>query len=330
MNRAVRLCLSLAPLLPAFVSAQQMLPPPAPVAEPGLVILPEYVPSPEPIPSAELVTPDVAAELPAVVALPCVEPQFAHNVRSSLRLTTLPGLGDKLGQDSIETEMAIITSVNDMPIFTVKPGFGVMFLDGPVQTDLPPRLYNGQVDVATFGKLGSLPIAYELAATPSIYTDGENMGSDAFRMMGRGVLYFYLSERTQLVGGVAYLDRRDVPALPILGVISKPNDDTSLELVFPRPRALRRVGVDAEGSTWAYVAGEFGGGSYAIQRANGANDVATLRDYRLLLGLERRRLSGLTANLEAGYVFGRRVEYASDIGNYSPDGTLLLRLAVAR
>nr|MDQ3329957.1 hypothetical protein [Planctomycetota bacterium] len=119
------------------------------------------------------------------------------------------------------------------------------------------------------------------------------------------------------------------PLLPVFGLLHSPSDDLKLELVFPRPRILKRVGQEAGAETWAYAAGELGGGSWAIERRNGMDDVASYRDYRVLLGLEQKQLKSWAAAVEAGYVFGRELEYASGRGDYSPNGTLILRLALS-
>src|SRR5690606_25815413 len=180
-----------------------------------------------------------------------------------------------------------------------------------------------------FGQIAT-PVFYELAFMPAIFTDGENLGSDALRLQGRGVGYLAISEQTQFALGVTYLVRDDVPVLPIFGVLHKPRDDLNLEIVFPRPRILTRVAQQAYGETWGYLAGELGGGSWAIERQNGRDDIASYRDYRVLLGIEQRSTDDWTAAVEAGYVFGRELEYARGRGDYSPDNTLLLRLALSR
>ena len=76
---------------------------------------------------------------------------------------------------------------------------------------------------------------------------------------------------------------------------------------------------------WMYLAGEFGGGSWAIERANGADDTVTLSDYRIIFGVESKYYNGPTWLFEAGYVFNREVEYESGIGDFNPDETMMVR-----
>jgi hypothetical protein len=260
----------------------------------------------------------------AAVTLPSNDGAVSLN-KAAARFTLLAGRGNDLGMDMIDGEATL--GFRDLDSFTITPSAGAVFLDGPTRTDLPPRLYTGQVEFRWFGQIAT-PVFYEVAFLPALFTDGNNL-DDALRLQGRGVGYLALSEQTQLVLGATYLDRDDVPILPVFGVLHSPRDDLKLELVFPRPRILKRVSQVEDTEAWAYAAGELGGGSWAIERANGRDDTASYRDYRFLLGLEQKRLKMWAAAIEAGYVFGRELEYASGRGDYAPSSTLILRLALS-
>lgn len=264
--------------------------------------------------------PDTVADL-SPVAEPAVSLKKATG-----RFSLLAGKGDSLGMDMLDGKATFV--VRDAPELTIGPSAGVIFVDGPKRTDLPSQLYTAQVDVQWTGQIAT-PLFYELAFTPAIFTDGDNLSSDAMRLQGRAVGYLAFSKETQVALGATYLDRKDVPILPIVGVLHQPSDDVKLELVFPRPRILRRVAQQSDAETWAYVVGELGGGSWAVERRNGRNDIASYRDYRLLVGLEQKQLERWSTAAEAGYVFGRDLEYDSRRGDYSPDSTFLLRLVLS-
>ncbi|HEX6987443.1 MAG TPA: hypothetical protein VF170_18840 [Planctomycetaceae bacterium] len=274
----------------------------------------------------EVPTPPAFHRPESVAGLPPAAEPAVSLKKAAGRLSMLAGRGNDLGMDMADGEATF--AVRDLPGLTFGPSAGVVFVDGPVRTDLPPRLYTGQFDVRWFGQLAT-PLFYEVAFMPAVFTDGDNTGSDALRLQGRGVGYLAFSEQTQVALGATYLDREDVPLLPIFGVLHAPSDDLKLELVFPRPRVLGRVSRNGDAETWAYAAGELGGGSWAIERQNGREDVASYRDYRLLVGLEQKRLEQWSAAVEAGYVFGRELEYESGRGDYSPDNTFLLRMALS-
>ena len=74
------------------------------------------------------------------------------------------------------------------------------------------------------------------------------------------------------------------------------------------------------------MSGELGGGSWAIERSTGADDVASYRDLRLITGIEVKFNDKSSWRVEGGYVFGRELEYVSKIGNYKPRDTAYPRL----
>ena len=90
-------------------------------------------------------------------------------------------------------------------------------------------------------------------------------------------------------------------------------------------RFLRQIAVSGETERWGYLAAEFGGGTWAIERTGGVNDVVTIRDYRLLVGMEYRQPLDRSWFWETGLVIGREVDYSSNLGSYSQDPTVFLR-----
>jgi hypothetical protein len=72
-----------------------------------------------------------------------------------------------------------------------------------------------------------------------------------------------------------------------------------------------------------------GGGTYAVRRSAGFDDEMTLRDFRLILGIERNSKQGLSGRAEIGYVFGRTIEFERDATEFQPRDTVLLRAGVA-
>ena len=57
--------------------------------------------------------------------------------------------------------------------------------------------------------------------------------------------------------------------------------------------------------------GEFGNDTWAIRRAAGFADKVNYRDWRILLGLERKSIGRMDRHIEVGYVFSRRLHYDS-------------------
>ena len=200
------------------------------------------------------------------------------------------------------------------------------FLDGPIVPDLPPRLHDASIQIRHMRML-TPTLGLDLAITPGWHGDFESNSGKTFRLPARIVTAYDWNETTQLILGIAYLDREDVNFLPVGGIIWSPNDETRVEAIFPRPRIARRFAFDGSIEDWVYLAGEFGGGSYGIERAAGTPDVATLSDLRLIFGLERKSPM-LNARLEIGYVFGREIEYLSGTPTFEPDDTVMVRSGV--
>jgi hypothetical protein len=204
----------------------------------------------------------------------------------------------------------------------------VDFLDGPAELDLPSQLYNVGLDLMWRKQFndrwGSM-----IAVRPGLASDFQT-SQDAIRITGRALATWqWVPERLSLLFGVVYLDRNDVPILPGVGLIWTPNPDWRLDLIFPRPKLARRlVFVPRELEDWVYLGGSLGGRTWAVERWPGVPDQLTMRDYRLFLGWERILDGGSGLFLEAGYVFGRELEYEVDPMTQSFDDAFMLRAGV--
>ncbi|MEW4526819.1 MAG: DUF6268 family outer membrane beta-barrel protein [Maioricimonas sp. JB045] len=242
---------------------------------------------------------------------------------SNVNATYLSGKGNTLGITSLDFR-GTIQSAKLRGIFAT-PRFSWHFLDGPASTDLPGQLYNLSVDFLMVRPIGRNWMLH-LAIAPGLNTDFNNVSSDSLRIMGRGLAFYNWSPALQLVGGVVYLDRDDIPLLPAAGLVYTPNEDTKIEVMFPRPRVARRYVVTPDHERWIYLAGELGGGTWAVERTSGRDDEATYRDLRLLFGVEHKWHAGPTLFFEGGYVFDRELEYESNIGNRTFTDTVMVRV----
>jgi hypothetical protein len=252
-----------------------------------------------------------------------------------VRLGQLTGEGTWIAAGGGSDALGIVSSESraklefpGLPMLTATPRMAGHLLNGPEITDLPSRLFDASVETVL-----SLPVRdgwfVQAALSPSVFTDGENLSGDALRLPGRLLVFWSCTEKLTLSGGVVYLDREDVSVLPSAGVIWKPSDVWRIEAIMPRPRVAWRYDHDARRSRWLYLVGEFGGGSWAIERAAGFDDVATLSDYRCLAGWEQVPQQGLTCRVEGGLVFNRSLEYSSGGGEIDLPATGLVRVVVS-
>jgi hypothetical protein len=263
---------------------------------------------------------------------PALPPGTRNGVFQKLKFTGawLPRLDDdSLGMSDLQVDV-----VFGLPLFTrqnplvITPSYAVHFLDGPDVPDVPPRLHDAQVDFENFRHVGQRWIL-DLDVTIGEHADDNSFDADdALRITGSGAVVFVPSPAWKWVLGLAYVDRANEEFLPIAGAIFTPNDDAEYRLVFPAPKVSWRLpwtDVPGRDERWFYVAGEFGGGVWAVRRTTGATDKLDVTDWRVFAGLERRIIGGISRRVEVGYIFGRTLQYASVGRDVSLDDTLMLR-----
>jgi hypothetical protein len=225
--------------------------------------------------------------------------------------------------DSFVT-VAIPAPTREWPML-ISPSFNLRLIDGPVTPDLPAQVYEGFVDFLWVPRLSPRWLGI-LGVAPSFYGDFDVSASDAFRWTGKGLARFdWIPDRLQILFGVLYLNRDDVRLLPAGGIIWMPNDAKKYELLFPRPKLAHRITVGPHYEDWVYLAGEFGGNTYAIERVPDVTEYITLRDIRVFIGIERKLNGGAGYRIEAGYVFGRRIEFASGPADLEASDTAMVR-----
>ena len=242
--------------------------------------------------------------------------------------TYLPRLGGDQGFGMNDT---LVQLTLGFPFFTranplvVMPAFEIQMLDGPTSPSLPPQLYDASIDFLNIRKLTDR-FSLLIGASPGAHGDFDKSNDEAFRVPARLLGMWNWGPETQFVFGVLYLARDDINFLPAGGLIWTPDEDCKLELIFPRPRFAQRFVYEGDIEWWWYVAGEFGGGSYAVRDAGGfGSNVVTLSDLRAILGLERRVAYGINSRIEVGYVFNRKIEFQEFLPTFQPDPTLLVR-----
>ncbi len=242
--------------------------------------------------------------------LPLDDQPWVEWYKITLTAQTLPTGDAGLGITSLDLKGTL--KFARLPFLFVSPRVGLHSLDGPSTTDLPPQLYDFSLDTTAYLPLNDRWTVIASVA-PSLFGD-LHATKNSFRMAGRGIVLYRWSPQLQLTGGFLYLGRKDIAALPVAGFIYTPNEDVKLDIMFPKPKAAYRYTHDPEYERWVYLSGELGGGSWAVRRANGADDVASYRDLQLLVGIEHKQSNALNWQLEAGYVFSRSVQYLSAPG----------------
>jgi hypothetical protein len=235
---------------------------------------------------------------------------------SSSSLDWMPGNGNQFGMFSIRSDHYQESGIRH----GIDLAAEFHSLSGPVQTDMPAWVFDFSVGYQFRGQLGSL--RYDLCAAVLVASDFKGDASEGIMYPSHAVGFLALSPTMDLVFGVDYVDRGDVKLLPVGGLIWMPNPNMRFELVFPRPRAVFQL---SDGYR-LYVAGELGGGTWAIERElTFTDDLATYHDLRICLGLESVEKHGQTSAIEIAYLFDRRLQYTSGIRNMNLDDSVMIR-----
>ena len=266
-----------------------------------------------------------------------------------LRYTWLVGgnSGRDLGINDIDTSLTAafpgFLGRQEAPLY-LTPGFSLHLWDGPVYPstalpaagpatpDLPGSAYSVYLDTAWNPYLTSTKqVSAELGFRVGIYTDFNTFNTDSVRYQGRGYGVFRVNPVMTIKGGIIYLDRADIKMLPAGGIIWEPDQFTKFDILFPNPKLSKFLTTVGLADIWWYLAGEYGGDSWTIERTSGASDRIDINDFRIVGGLEwkRRHADGglrTCAFLELGYVFEREVVYVSiPSDTFRPRDTLMLR-----
>ena len=257
-------------------------------------------------------------------AVPGVWPQQPPFIRffqgPRVRHTYIYGDNDPDDLQINDTDLSLAFVVpnflfSTQPVY-ILPSFSLHQWDGPnapSTADLPAKAYSAFIDTGWQSDPLRL-LGAELGVRVGVFSDFDTFTDDSIRVMGRGLGRIRLTPTATLKGGVVYLDRNRVKLLPAGGVLWQPDPGTRFDLFFPEPKLSHYLSTIGNFDTWWYVGGYYGGGSWTIERASGAEDSIDINDIRLLLGLEWGRNEQMREGrrvgfLEAGYVFNRELLY---------------------
>ncbi|MDA7903784.1 hypothetical protein N9B31_09000 [Mariniblastus sp.] len=242
------------------------------------------------------------------------------------------GSGNELNINDIglATTINIPKFLNGPSPLKISPGFIFNFWNGPSTPtfDLPAQAYSSYLafdHITDPSKRSGL----ETNFTVGFYSDYKNTSSDGLRFTGKLLGWSRLNEYTVAKFGVEYLDRLDIKLLPAFGLYMNPNPDMKLDLYFPKTKLAHRLPRINNYDAWGYIGAELGGGSWAIDRANGMKDQADVNDVRAFIGIEWMGNAQVTGFLDLGYVFNREIVYRSSTPNLDLSDAMMLRFGFA-
>lgn len=219
------------------------------------------------------------------------------------------------------------------PIYVI-PSFSLHLFDGPNSStgaDLPGQTYSAFLDFG-YNSDPNRIFGTELGVRVGVFSDFEQFQSDSLRVLGKGLVNFRLTPTSTIKAGVYYLDRLDWKLIPAGGVLYQPNPFTRFDIFFPQPKLAKYWRTIGTQDVWWYVAGDYGGGSWGIEREDGDEDQFDLNELQALFGFEWGRSDQIrtgrrTAFAEIGYVFDRELVYRNNSAdNLNLDDGFLFRL----
>ena len=169
------------------------------------------------------------------------------------------------------------------------------------------------------------PWGWQANFDPSLNSDfrsglaGESVNLDA-NVIG----HYQFNPTVTGVFGVGYLDRVHDIIIPYAGVIYRPDDLWEFRVLFPQGRVSRYLGEFWWGRHWLYLQWEYHVESYQVATPATDHNQIQYQDYRLTFGM-RSDHKGFTKYIEAGWVFGRQVDYKSLVPGFDVSDGLIVR-----
>ncbi len=175
--------------------------------------------------------------------------------------------------------------------------------------------------------------ASEFGLRLGVFTDFNTYNSDSFQIRGRALVNFRTTPTSTFKTGIYYVNRNEVKLVPAFGFFCRPNPFTRIDLFFPQPRYAKYCRTLGTYDMWWYLTGEYGGGNWTIQRANGQSDQVDINDLRAIMGFEWGPTKALqagrrTAFAEIAWVFNREVRYRRYPQDFDVDDGFMFRVGV--
>lgn len=259
--------------------------------------------------------------------------RFIQDVR--LRDTFVGGGNDPDDLGINDTEAAVTFTLPNFlttgqPLF-ISPAFALHLWDGPkgLPADLPGSAYSAYLDTQ-WASDPTLQIGAELGFRIGVYSDFHTLNDHSLRIQGLGLGVFRLTPTLTAKIGAMYLDRNRIKVLPAGGLLWTPTPQVRFDIFFPQPRLSAYLTTLGQYELWWYIAGEYGGGAWTIQRADGTSDRIDINDLRASAGIEWTGPRGVTGFFEAGFVFKREVIYVvTPSDSFHPGDSYMLRAGIS-
>jgi hypothetical protein len=128
-------------------------------------------------------------------------------------------------------------------------------------------------------------VGTEIGFRIGVYSDFHTLNENSLRIQGLGLGVFRLTPTMTFKLGAMYLDRNKIKILPAGGLLWTPTPQVRFDFFFPQPKLSAYLTTVGKHELWWYLAGEYGGGAWTIQRTDGTSDRIDINDIRTSAGI---------------------------------------------
>jgi len=218
-------------------------------------------------------------------------------------------------------------------IFSFTQEFGMRNWDGPTGSPSKPTTavpgsgfrIGWNFELATPAS-NQTPFSAMVAFNPSLNSDFDSgLGSNAWHWDGHGILFYRSSPYWLWAFGAGFWDRVNDQVVPYAGFVFTPDDRWEWRIVFPDPRVSYYLGNPFGFDSWFYTRGQYNVESYEIQlQTTGRREEIEFSDWRILMGF-RNDTGYVGSFIEAGWIFGRDVDFRNGTPGFDISTGFILR-----
>jgi len=156
---------------------------------------------------------------------------------------------------------------------------------------------------------------FRVGVYPSFFEDDWTFDSSSFRIPSRLFIIKQPSEKLTYVAGVAVFPDFENVAWPILGLIYKPNDKLTFNLIPDRPNISYAV----NDKVTLFTEAGFSNGEFEVDKDNVKNTKLEYKETHLGAGIKYKLNKYIESSLTAGGMFNRRLQYKESLGKVKID-----------
>lgn len=186
--------------------------------------------------------------------------------------------------------------------------------------ELPAHLTGMSIDIQTTFPFFAFENFYlRLGISPSYYTENWDFDSSAFRIPSRELLIYQPDDQWTFIAGVAVCPDYQTKVWPVAGLIYKPNDKLTFNLVPETPTISYKL------TDKLTLFGELGlilGQEYEVTKEDLNNVILQYKESRLGTGFRYEFNKYIRSSVTVGGVFNRRLRYRDGLGKVNIDDSV--------